>query len=288
MKKILFSGICAFALTAVTQPGLAADMPVKAPRPVVEVWSWNGFYIGGNVGYSWGRSRTDVEYFNPVTGAIIVPPAGSITSATFNLNGWLAGGQIGFNRQHNNWVWGLEADLQWTGQRGGEDFLCATTPFIGGVCTPGTTSIPIGFLGTTLSLNQKLEWFGTVRGRIGPLIRPTLLAYVTGGAAFGSLKSTAVLTTATPALALASISSTDRDTNIGWTIGAGIESRLSDNWTGKIEYLYMDFGTFRGSVAFPGPIPPTIGARFESRVTDHILRVGVNYKFGERAIVARN
>jgi outer membrane immunogenic protein len=67
----------------VASPVSAADMAVKAPPPIVEVWNWTGFYIGGNVGYSWGRSDTDLTYINTVTGLPIVPPPGSITNASF-------------------------------------------------------------------------------------------------------------------------------------------------------------------------------------------------------------
>src|SRR5256885_11865484 len=97
MKKIVSAGIGLLALTGVAA---AADLPMKAPvykapPVIVDPWSWTGVYIGVNAGYSWGRSRTDVNYFNSVTGLPIAPPAGSITSVDFNLNGGGAGAQIG-------------------------------------------------------------------------------------------------------------------------------------------------------------------------------------------------
>ena len=73
----------------VASPVSAADMAVKARPPIVEIWSWTGFYIGGNVGYSWGRSDTDVTYINTDTGLPIVPPPGSITSASYNMDGFV-------------------------------------------------------------------------------------------------------------------------------------------------------------------------------------------------------
>ena len=76
---------------------LAARPYVKAPVMVDPVWSWTGFYVGANGGYSWGRSRTDVSYTNTATGAVIAPPAGSITNASFDMNGGVAGGQAGYN-----------------------------------------------------------------------------------------------------------------------------------------------------------------------------------------------
>src|SRR5262249_6120562 len=184
----------AFATIAASS-AFAADMApryTKAPPPIVEVWNWTGFYIGGNVGYSWGRSDTDVTYFNTATGAIIVPPPGSITSGRFSMDGVIAGGQAGYNWQTNNWVWGLEADLQWSDENGRGNFLCAGTA-IGGVCLPGLTFLPPGAAGTSLTLDQHLEWFGTFRGRAGILATPQALLYVTGGLAYGSIKSTGAL-----------------------------------------------------------------------------------------------
>src|SRR5262245_25941173 len=101
MKKLLISaGLLAMAATM--QPAAAADMAVKAPvlkAPPVEVWSWTGFYIGGNVGYSWGRSDTDFTYFQNTTGLILSGPL----RAKFNMNGWVGGGQIGYNWQSGAW-----------------------------------------------------------------------------------------------------------------------------------------------------------------------------------------
>ena len=286
MNKFLVASASAIALFA-AQPATAADMPVKAPRPlpVVEVWSWSGFYIGGNVGYSWGRSETDVEYFSTVTMLPIAPPAGSITSHKFNMNGWLAGGQVGYNIQSNNWVYGIEIDGQWTGQKGDANFLCAAT-ITGGPCLPGVTALPGGVTGAALSLEEKLQWFVTVRGRLGVLAQPSTLLYVAGGLAFGSVKANGVLASINPQLVATSLTFSDKDTNACWTVGAGIEHRIAGNWTAKLEYLYMDLGTFHYSAAFPAA--PTIGARINSDITDHIVRIGLNYKWGPTTpVVAR-
>jgi outer membrane immunogenic protein len=285
MNKLLLASAGAIALFA-AQPAAAADMPVKARPPVVEVWTWDGLYVGGNVGYSWGRSKTNVDYYNTVTGLPIAPPPGSITSQKFNMNGWVAGGQVGYNIQSGSWVYGVEADGQWTGQKGDSNFLCAIT-LIGGVCVPGLTFAPPGVAGTSLTLQQKLEWFVTIRGRVGVLVQPSTLAYVTGGFAFGQVKASGVLTGVLGNGALTSIAYSEKDTNAGWTVGAGIEQRLWGNWTGKLEYIYLDLGKFNYAVQFPGV--PTIGARITSDITDHIVRVGLNYKFGPSGVVvARN
>src|SRR5262245_60864793 len=120
----------AAALLIGGSPVMAADLPVKARPVVVDTWSWTGFYIGINGGYSWGRSRSDVVFSTPA--GVIIPPAGSVTDASFNLNGGLFGGQAGYNWQSgSNWVWGLEGDLQWSRERGTAAFFCSATPLIG-------------------------------------------------------------------------------------------------------------------------------------------------------------
>jgi opacity protein-like surface antigen len=72
------------------------------------------------------------------------------------------------------------------------------------------------------------------------------------------------------------------NTKAGYTLGGGIEGRLTGNWTGKIEYLYLDLGTV---TTIPAPaLGATTAAAFNSRITDNLLRVGVNYKFDANEI----
>src|SRR6185503_346127 len=80
---------------ASAMPALAADLPVQAPPPAVmaAVWNWNGFYIGLNGGYSWGRSSRDLNFFNPLNGVVIATGTG----AGRDLNGGVFGGQVGYN-----------------------------------------------------------------------------------------------------------------------------------------------------------------------------------------------
>ena len=283
MRASIFQAIAvsAFAAVAATSIASAADMApryTKAPPPVVEVWNWTGFYIGGNAGYSWGRGDSNVSYFSTVTGLPIAPAPGSITSAGFNMNGAIAGGQIGYNWQSNNWVFGLEADAQWSDEKGRGSYLCAATA-IGGPCLPGLTFLPAGATGTVLTLDQHLEWFGTVRGRVGFLATPKVLFYGTGGLAYGSIKSTGAIAGFNGnGVAVAAIGTTS-DVRLGWTLGAGVEGKITNNWSAKLEYLYMDFDTFRAATFTLAPLA-TIGGNVDTRFHDHILRVGLNYTFG--------
>src|SRR6266700_3769287 len=143
----------ALALMIAIPSASAADLAprpyTKAPPAMVEIYNWTGFYVGGNAGYSWGRSNTDASFFNTATGLPIVPPAGSILTNSFDMNGGIAGGQAGYNWQSSNWVLGLEADIQWSGERGSAAFRCAATA-VGGVCLPGLTFLPAGATGSNL------------------------------------------------------------------------------------------------------------------------------------------
>jgi outer membrane immunogenic protein len=291
MKRVL---LLSTMIVVAAAPALAADLRTKAPPPApppVVVDNWTGFYIGINGGYSWGRSRTDVNFFNTATGAAIIPPAGSVTSGDFDVEGGLFGGQIGYNWQVSpSWVLGLEADAQWSGQRGSAAFLCATTPLIGGVCTPGVTATPPGFAGVAVAVDTDLEWFGTFRARAGWLVTPSVLAYVTGGLAYGELTTSGAAVAVTPAgLAIAAAASNSQ-IRAGWTVGGGLEASFGGNWSGKLEYLYMDLGTIDTTVAVvTGPAPIGVGANVSSRFTDHIFRAGINYRFsaGPGPVMAR-
>src|SRR5437588_4561581 len=149
MKKLL----CATAATlafALAAPAGAADLPVrpvyKAPVIAPVLYNWTGFYLGLNAGYSWGRSATDFT----VAGV----PFGS---SSRDLNGWVGGGQIGYNWQTGQWVFGLEADLQATGQKGTLGTATLTAP------CPGVFIVVV-LCPAAGSMEQKLPWFGTVRG----------------------------------------------------------------------------------------------------------------------------
>jgi outer membrane immunogenic protein len=230
----------------------AADLPArmytKAP-PVPLMYNWTGFYGGFNVGGSWGHQ--DVSFNTP---------AGSLQNSN-SLNGVIGGGQIGYNWQFGSpWVFGLEADIQGSGQRSDGAFA---VPAVGG---PLALVIP----GTNLTYRDKLDWFGTVRGRIGYAIgdQGRWLPYITGGLAYGHSELNGGGNVAATAVGF-----TSSTTNVGWTIGAGLEWAFADKWSAKVEYLYMDLGT--------GPTIPltAVTSITTGRMTDNIGRFGINYHF---------
>ncbi len=258
MKRILI-GIAAAASLLATS-ALAADLPVrtytKAPVYVEPVYNWTGFYIGGNLGYSWGRSN-DTSTLTDATGTVLL-----VTSDRTDLNGIVGGGQIGYNWQMQGWVWGLEADIQGTDEKGARDFTF--TPAVNILNIQARLPVAIPF-----DLAQKIDWFGTVRARAGVLVAPKVLLYATGGLAYGEVNSSETVGTVVPSAFSAS------NTNVGWTVGAGIEGVIGGNWTAKLEYLYVDLGTVSGSFT----LPSTNVISYNSHITDNILRVGINYKF---------
>jgi outer membrane immunogenic protein len=197
--------------------------------------------------------------------------------------GFIGGGQIGYNYQfYNNFVVGLEADIQ--GIAGSSSTATAGA----GAGVPG---FPANALSGTVSTSKSLDYLGTVRGRIGYLVTPTLLVYGTGGLAYGGANSsTSVFQGLSgpvgPGLQTAfGTSGSYSDTLVGWTAGAGLEWLFAPNWSAKLEYLYYDLGTVSyGS----GLIASTAasGANFFTNVVStttkfdgHIVRAGVNYHF---------
>lgn len=308
MKRIFvgIAGIASLLATGALAADLAPRPYTKAPVIVDAGYDWTGFYAGVNIGYSWGRSSSTQSFIDTASGTIL-----NSSAFKFDVDGVIGGGQIGYNWQKDKWVFGLEADIQGSGQKGNGSSLCPGGPGsttsnqpadVNSACSLGHTGdTPAGnvaALPVTNNLSEKLAWFGTVRGRIGPAVTPTILAYLTGGLAYGEVRSTNTVTgtnlvgaqgvNTPPTFVPVSASFGNNSTRIGWTVGAGIEGVVRGNWTAKIEYLYMDLGNVSGS--FVTPIISTSGAfvttRYSSHITDNILRVGLNYKWGG-PVVAR-
>jgi outer membrane immunogenic protein len=266
MKRFMLTGIALISLAL--GPVQAADLkprPVYTKAPVMApVYSWAGFYIGLNGGYSWGRSSSDFT----VTGV----PAGS---ASQNMNGWLGGGQIGYNWQVQTLVFGIETDIQATGQKGTFGFATPTT-------CPIFTVAPLPCVTGAGSVEQKLPWFGTLRGRLGVTPTANWLLYATGGLAYGEVDTNATFTASSafaggPVISAVSAVANSNTTRLGWVIGGGTEWSIFGPWTAKVEYLYMDLGTVNTSFAGPGAFALVTTS---SRIIDNIVRVGVNYRIG--------
>jgi len=293
MKRIS-AGIVAIA-SLLSTGAFAADLAprpyTKAPVMVDPGYNWTGFYVGLNGGYSWGRANTSIA---PFAGIFPVVPFASFRQ---DVNGGLAGGQIGYNWQvDRTWVLGLEADMQWTGEKSSTS-LTTVGPRYGAFDTGLPNLLPgpdfNAIASQTATLSYDLQWFATFRGRAGVLVDPQTLVYGTGGLAVGDFKYTAQTTTSVqvfgfgglgttpvgPPRVLAGAATSSSDTRVGWTVGAGIERKFSPNWSGKLEYLYMDFGT---TTYFAGTVNQA-----DVSFHDHIFRAGINYEFNPAPVVAK-
>jgi outer membrane immunogenic protein len=192
-------------------------------------FSWTGFYVGVTAGAGWGESRFDDSGFK---------------SNPFDIDGFVAGGTIGYNFQLSpRWVVGIETDLSFSN--------------ISGSFGPGNLGQPNGaFFGCSPGpCVTDVDWFGTVRARLGATFDRSLV-YATGGLAYGKVKSSIV-----------GGGFDSNDTNVGWTIGGGIEHAVSRNWSAKIEYLHVDLG-------WTG-----IGKDLKSDAQFDVVRAGLNYRF---------
>ncbi len=246
----LASAVC--TVGAASAADLPASMFIKAPpRPPVN--NWTGFYGGVNVGGSWGHQHTSLD--DATTGARLL-------ANSLGLNGVIGGGQVGYNWQPlgSPWVFGVEADLQGSGQSADSSFSVA------GLAAPGIVGLP----GDRIVYRDKLDWFGTLRGRVGWALgeRSNWLPYITGGLAYGQGTIGASGTAGGVPVAFNTTS-----TYAGWVLGGGVEWAFWDRWSAKAEYLYMDFG--RGPVI---PVTPTLNVS-SGHMTDQVGRVGVNYHF---------
>lgn len=271
MKNLLLGAITVLALGSA--PALAADMAVKArPAPAVAaVYSWTGFYVGANVGYGWGNGDT---FFNPLPTAAgfgdLLP-----TTLSPRPKGVLGGVQAGYNWQTGYVVFGVEADIQGTDIKG--------SAFQSPIIRNDGTSFGAG---SFLSASEKLDWFGTVRGRLGFTPSAPLLLYVTGGLAYGDVSYTA--NTSFLPVGTQIYPAAFRETRFGWTAGAGLEWAFAPNWSAKVEGLWYDLGQVSVIAnGVPGLPPGTCGGGtalcqvgYSWKTEGAIARVGINYKFG--------
>ncbi len=316
MKKISYSLALALALAA--SSAFAADLPspTRPPEYIPPPPMWTGFYAGLNAGYGWGTSNQAATEAFPLADNIANDPfwgtpfgftaAANSGTASVNQSGFIGGGQLGYNYQwSSNIVVGLEADMQGSSIRG-------TGSYAGGVAQFGPDLS--GVIDTATgngTVTAGIDWMGTVRGRLGYLFTPTLLAYATGGLAYGGTHATATHTLgfsdSTPTI----YPTTDgvghfSDTRVGWTVGGGLEWMFMPNWSMKAEALYYNLGSVSFNSSAVRAVDPdgtntflqfgkTGALLFANTPTTRvqydgiIARFGVNYHFnwGTAPVIAK-
>jgi outer membrane immunogenic protein len=260
MKCDRIGGLAIFALLIAVPLGTAgaADMPVKAPPLAPQpVWSWTGFYIGGNVGAGWANGNTSAA-------AAFPPVAEDPFTISLHGTGAVGGVQAGYNWQINPSVLiGLEGDWDAANINASNSLTPLT---VGGVPFPG----PV-----TATASRNVDWLASIRGRLGITFNQTLL-YVTGGGAWSRM-SFAACQNCNLAGGPISYPTAFSAIKSGGVVGAGIEQAIAANWSVRAEYLYYRFDG-ASSTAFPNP-----GAFVSdtwARPSVQTVRVGVNLKLG--------
>jgi outer membrane immunogenic protein len=259
MTRLLLGTIAAIGLMSMSA-AQAADMPLKAPPRVAAPapFSWSGFYIGAHVGGAWGTVESEIPFDN----------GGVFPVSSHTINGFVAGGQVGWNWQVNPWlVFGVEGQFSWTDLKG-------STPCI------------VVFKCTT-----EVNWVGTLAGRVGYTFDRTML-YVKAGVAWADSDYLIDLS-----LFPGVFSATASETRTGLMLGAGVEYAFLPNWSAKLEYNYMDFDTDNlgfaanlniGRCNEESSVAQVCRGTVNADVTQkiHLVKFGVNYRFNWGAPIA--
>jgi outer membrane immunogenic protein len=280
----------ALALVGLTSAALAADLPVytKAPVKPTPVFNWTGFYVGASAGFTWSNSdpvnssTTNLSALAGLNGDVGSAVATQGTGSTSpKSDGFLGGGQIGYNWQAARYVYGLEADLRGFGGSQGS----GTISNVGTV--PGAFTV-ISSTGVITS-TKTLDYLGTVRGRFGFLGSPNLLLYGTGGFAYGGVSTgTSIVETLGFTDTTGTFGSSGRWSGVraGWTAGAGAEWMFAPNWSAKVEYRYYDLGTatnnlgtFQQFGGFGTTLETVSASRSTTRFNGSDVSIGVNRHF---------
>lgn len=224
-------------------PYAAPAAPAAAPSP----YDWNGFYVGLHGG--WGSGNESGS-----SSPLVNKGDNHSGNGATGMDGIVGGGQIGFNwMAAPKLVLGAEADLSGAGIKGTST----------GVSSGGTSY-------RVTTVNQ----LGTLRGRVGYPIDNWLI-YGTGGLAWEDIAFTHIQGACLPSCGTVAFGATSyiKQNRTGWTFGGGVELGMTSNWTAKLEYLYMNFGSYFYSD------PVFNRAQQAHNSTINVLQFGVNYKF---------
>jgi outer membrane immunogenic protein len=263
MRRLTLVSTLLLTAAAFSQGALAADLPVKAAplAPMIVSDPWTGFYIGATAGYGSGTASNTLTA-NAADNAIGVgdPVFGPFPGRP-RMNGFVGGGEVGYNQRFGNVLAGVEADISYASLRGSS--TATGVLFIGGI------------FNTTV--DAKVQWFGTVRGRFGFLATNDLLIYGTGGLAYANAKTTVTGINLAVACPFNNCFFGSSGSAAGWTAGGGVEYAFLPHWTIKAEYLYLDFG----NRSFVAPDAFTVGGAVaaSTHLTVNVVRGGLNFHF---------
>jgi outer membrane immunogenic protein len=252
MQKLVYATALSSLLLGTTLAANAADLPPAppmAPRapvayiPAAPMFSWTGFYIGGNLGAGWGQGNVVDSLFG-------------VNFTNGNQVSFVGGGQVGGNYQIGSFVIGAEADFDW---------------FANNNNSGNGTTVSIAGVPTVLRVSANDRWETTLAARFGYAWDRALFYGKVGGGWVGA-GNFAVTNVGTGA----SVAVSNGNTNVGWLVGAGFEYAFTQNWTAKLEYDYLALNNASYNVTVPGVGVDTFtnGGRNVQTFT-----VGVNYLF---------
>jgi outer membrane immunogenic protein len=237
VKQLFLAGV---AITAVMAgSAFAADMPLKAPAPVL-AYDWSGFYLGGVIGGAWGHTDSSDPGLGVIGTALNAPVIQTTTSS-----GFIGGVEGGDRYQFGKLVVGWEADMTWGGLNG-----TSTNTF-------GPSFFPP--LTITRSITADTNWTGTATSTLG-IAHDRWLVYGKAGVAWAHTNYTENSTVnlgVGPGFTTGLFSGLGSENRIGWTVGTGVEWAIWNNWSVKVEYDYLDFGN--KTVAVNGTLLPALG-----------------------------
>jgi outer membrane immunogenic protein len=290
MRKLFWLGMGVFAAVMLGGAAQAADMPLKAPPPAAPImYNWTGVYIGAHIGGAWfngnGHDRFDRDFDNCITNTTTI----CFDDGGFGRNRgrFIGGGQIGYNYQVGQYVWGIEGQISGVASNN-DDQAC------------GFFTDTAGVRDFLFRCRDRSGWIATIAGRLGVAFGQTgnWLLYVKGGGAFADANIGLRFRddcAAVPTVAIICSSSTgvafnnNNNTRTGWMVGVGLEYGAWGNWSWKLEYNFMDFGhrDLRFDNAFIVDGCPTVGCRlvhdldFDRQI--NVVKFGLNYRFGAAA-----
>ena len=288
--KLAIAGTAAIGALAFAGAALAADLPArtytKAPM-MSPVFSWTGFYVGGHVGAGWGTTESNLDVgktlvsngIDPISLALVLPLAQT------QMSGFLGGVQAGYNWQSGIMVFGIEGDFSGADIKGNAPCLLI------------------------LNCGSKVDWTADITGRLGATVGDRGLLYVKGGAAWINRKFSIGNSVAVAGggggggpfavtdgdggvfSAGGAINGSVTNTRLGALLGAGIEYSVTSNWSVKLEYDYMDFGSQNvnvpvvasGGYCYPAGVCHSGSFAFNANVNlkdaVNTVKVGANYHF---------
>jgi outer membrane immunogenic protein len=263
-RQFLLASVGALAITG---SAFAAE-PLPPPPPPVPIFTWTGLYAGLQVGYAWDHDPVTVSNFAPavvVDGVVLVPSSFLVDQLSTNPSGVIGGAHLGYLKQINQWVIGVEGSV---------DGTSVNSSHVGSLFGAASLLGNVPILG---SWNTSSAVQGSIRAQLGVAFDRVLL-YATGGAAFAGIEKS--YTTSVPVFITESVT----QTRSGWTVGGGLAYAVTNNWSIRAEYRYSDFGHLI-DYPFAALISPFGLLSVQHHLTQNQVQFGISYKFDTMAPV---